>query len=140
MPQKYEQEIDEILRRMEPRLSRVTLRRRFSSRVAIIANAVLGRLVIRPTPTGLLLAGLVFAFLGYILRGFVVGIGTPLVVVAIALFVSALVLSVSRSRRRPAAGWRGRRIDYRTSEPLIWASLVRRYRAWRDSRGRRSRF
>jgi hypothetical protein len=140
MPQKYEQEIDEILRRMDARLPRESLGRRLRRGFAGFLDAVLVRITFRPTPTGLLLAGLAVAFLGVILRAFFPGVGTPLTVLALVLFVGALVLSVFRSRRRRTPGWRGRSIDYRSSEPLIWTSLVRRYQAWRDSRRRRSHY
>ncbi len=140
MPQKYEQEIDEILRRMESRLPRRSLRWRLKRRFAALSDAIQPRLAVRPTPTVLLLAGLVAIFLGSILRAFIPGVGTPLALLALALFVGALVLSVARSRRYPRAGWRGRPIDYGRGQPLIWDSLIRRWHAWRESRRRRSHF
>jgi hypothetical protein len=140
MPQKYEQEIDEILRRMDSRKLRVPFRRRLGRRFAGLASIISPLPKLRPTPTGLLLAGLMVALLGYLLRSFVPGVGTPLIVLALALFIGALALSVFRSRRRSAPGWRGRRIEYRPTDPLIWSGLARRVKAWRDSRRRRSRF
>jgi hypothetical protein len=140
MPQKYEQEIDEILRRMESQLPREPLRRRLNRRFAGLSDAIVPRLAVRPTPTALLLAGLAMVLLSYVLRAFVPGAGTPLTILAIAFFIGALVLSISRSRRRHAPGWRGRRLDNRASEPLIWTSLVRWYQNWRESRRRRSRY
>ena len=140
MPQKYEQEIDEILRRMETRLPRQPLRRRLGRRFAALSDAIVPRLAVRPTPTGLLAAGLVAILLGTILRGFVAGVGVPLALLALVLFASALVLSVSRSRRGPRRGWRGRPIDNGREQPLIWDGLIRRWRNWRDSRRHRSHF
>ena len=139
MPQKYEQEIDEILRRMESRLPRQPLRRRLSRRFAALSDAVVPRVAVRPTPTGLLLAGLAAVLLASILRAFIPGIGTPLSVLAVALFVGALVLSVARRHRREAPSWRGRPIDY-GRQPLIWTELIRRWQAWREPRRRRSHF
>ncbi len=139
MPQKYEQEIDEILRRMESRLPRQSLRRRLGRRFAALSNAVLPHLAVRPTPTGLMAAGLIAILLATILRAFLPGVGVPMAVLALALFLSALVLSVSRSRRQTRMGWRGRPVDY-GRQPLIWDGLIRRWRNWRDSRHRRSRF
>ena len=139
MPQKYEQEIDEILRRMESRLPRQPLRRRLSRRFAALSDAVVPRVAVRPTPTGLLLAGLAAVLLASILGAFIPGVGTPLSVLAVALFVSALVLSVTRSRRYPRAGWRGRSMDY-GRQPLVWDGLIRRWRDWRETRRRRSHF
>ena len=140
MPQKYEQEIDEILRRMDSRLPRDSIRRSLGRRFASLSNTIPSIPHIRPTPTGLLLAGLIVALLGYILRAIIPGISTPLIVLAIGLFVGALALSVFRSRRRQPPGWRGRRIDYGPREPLLWSSLARRIQDWRDSRRRRTRF
>ena len=139
MPQKYEQEIDEILRRMEHRLPRQSLRWRLNRRFAGFSDAIMPRLAVRPTPTGLLLAGLAVVLIATILGGFVRGIGMPLAVLAVALFVGALVLSVARRHRREAPSWRGRPIDY-GRQPLIWTELIRRWQAWRESRRRRSHF
>ncbi len=140
MPQKYEQEIDEILRRMDSRLPRQSLRWRLRRRFAALSDAVQPRLAVRPSPTGLLAAGLVAVLLASILRAFLPGVGMPLALLALVLFVSALVLSVSRSRRQPRVGWRGRPIDYGQNQPLVWDGLIRRWRTWRDARHRRSRF
>jgi uncharacterized membrane protein YdbT with pleckstrin-like domain len=139
MPQKYEQEIDEILRRMESSLPRQPLRRRLSRRFAALSDAIGPRLAVRPTPTGLLAAGVVAVVLASILRAFIPGIGMPLAVLALVLFVSAIVVSVTRSRRSRRAGWRGRPMEY-GRQPLVWDGLIRRFRAWRESRRRRSHF
>jgi hypothetical protein len=138
MPQKYEQEIDEILRRMEAGAPRQPLGQRLRRRFADFSDAIAPRLAVRPSPTGLLAAGLIAVILGAVLRPFYASVGLPLAVLALVLFVSGIVLSVFRSRRHPRPTWRGRQMDYGRSQPLVWDGLARRWRAWRDSRHRRS--
>ena len=138
MPQKYEQEIDEILRRMEARPPRQPLLWRLSRRFAAVVDAILPRLAVRPTPTGLLVAGLITVLIMSILRAFIPGVGVPLAALAFVFFVSAIALSVYRSRRHPQRMWRGRPMDYGRDQPLVWDGLIRRWRAWRESRRRRS--
>jgi hypothetical protein len=137
MPQKYEREIDEILRRMDTFLPAESLPRRLRRRGRAALDALGQRFAGRVSisPTNLMLAGLVLAFLGYLLRTFVPSVSAPISLVALAFFVGALALSISRSRRNPRMGWRGRSIEY-SSRGLVWEGWLRRWQQWRRARKR----
>jgi len=134
MPQKYEREINEILRRMDTYLPREPLHRRVRRRVGSWLGVWRPWLGVRITPSHLMVAGLVFAMLSYLLRAFLPSLTAPAGLLALALFVGAIALSIAQSRRRRPASWRGRTIDYSPNEGLLWEGWLRRWREWRRTR------
>jgi hypothetical protein len=138
MPQKYEREIDDILRRLggtlpsEPPPARVRLLRervRWQARLPRLA-------VPRVTPSGLLLASIGLALLSYILQAFQPALAAGLALLAFLLFSGSIVTSIVRGRRRPALGWRGRPWNDRSGEPAL---LENWWHHWRDWLSRRRR-
>ena len=116
MGQKYEREIDEIVRqRMDDRLPGETSDSRPQLDVGDSVRGVLDGFGWHISPTRLLVLGVVLAFAGYFLR-----YGFPLLaalagLLAVVLLLSALVISIlgSRSIGRSDRQWRGRELDYK---------------------------
>lgn len=138
MPQRYEREIDDILRRMGGGPRRGTARRlsRLFSRAGTSLGSLLARFRRRSTVEQLMIASIVL-WLGSIPLGWIFP-GSALVrtmnVVGIVCFLAALVLSFAQHRRYGPSEkrWRGRVIDYRpASFSLGW--YLRRW--WRRLRG-----
>lgn len=134
MPQKYEREIDEILRRMDtflprerPHLRAWRHLRRWLGSLRFVSS-------LQITPSHLMVAGLVLAMLSYLLRAVLPSLAAPASLIAVALFVGAIGLSIARGRRRRAPNWRGRTIDYSRGDGLLWDSWLRRWREWRRTR------
>lgn len=117
MSQKYEREIDEIVRRrMDDRSPGETSDSRPQVDIGDSVRGVLDGVGWRISPTRLLVLGVVLAFGGYFLR-----FGFPLLaalagLLAVVVLLSALVLSIlgSRSFGRSKRLWRGRELDYKT--------------------------
>lgn len=150
MPQKYEREIEDILRRMggtlpsESRAERTRrwfrrLRRRFSSGPRLVVSprssderssfdrSPAGSTV---TPNGLLLASLGLAFLSFVMMAFQPSAAGWLALLAVLLFFGSIAYSIVRSRRRSAPRWRGRYLDDRGYGRSAWTDLSRRWRGW----------
>ena len=138
MPQKYEREIDEILRQMDTFLPEEPRHRRLGKRLRALLAVHQPWGLVRPSPGQLMAAGLALVLLSYLLRAVAPALAAPTGLVALVCFVGALALSVIRSRRRPVVGWRGRMLDHPPSEGLLWRDWLRRWRAWRQ--GRRQRY
>lgn len=132
MPDKYEREIEEILRKTSfsaPKGSRHSagwMARLTSDWQQLIADV---------SPTRLLALGLVLALVGYFLREYVPEIGAPISLLALVLLLGGLVLSMSRRSGRRPQGWRGRTFDGPTSNVDLWDVLKRRWQSWRRRRG-----
>lgn len=115
MSQKYEREIDEIVRRrMDDRSPGEKSDFRPQLDIGDSARGVLGAVGWRITPARLLVLGVVLAFAGYFLR-----LGFPLLaalagLLAVVLLLSALVVSIliSRPFGKSERLWRGRELDY----------------------------
>ena len=116
MSQKYEREIDEIVRRrMDDRLTGETSDSRPQLEIGDSVRGVLDGVGWRITPTRLLVLGVGLAFAGYFLR-----FAFPLLAVlagllAVVVLLSALVLSILSSRPfgKSERLWRGREMDYK---------------------------
>lgn len=132
MPQKYEREIDEILRRFDDWPPRRVRRRR-----ALPVGAWISRFPsvhLRMSPTTLFVTSVALALLGYLIRPIVPSLAMPLSLLGLAVFVAALVFSLTRSRSRHPAMWRGRPMHL--TGPTWWDSLRYRWHAWRRRRHR----
>lgn len=129
MSQKYEREIDEIVRRrMDDRLTGETSESRPQLDVGSSVRGVLDDVGWRITPTRLLVLGVILAFAGYFLR-----LGFPLFaalagLLAVLVLLSALVISIlgSRSISRSERLWRGRELDYKIYDGPRRPSWLRR--------------
>jgi hypothetical protein len=150
MPQKYEREIEDILRRMggalpsESRVERARRwlrreRRRFSGGPRLVdaprspySGSPIDRLPtgLAATPSGLLAVSLGVAFLSFVFQAIQPGVAAGLALLAFLLFFGAIVLSVVLGRRQESPRWRGRFLDGRDDDGSVWAGLSRRWRGW----------
>ncbi|HYU17109.1 MAG TPA: hypothetical protein VEQ11_00240 [Chloroflexota bacterium] len=131
MSERWEQEIDELLRRKEARLRREPVSRRFARRSAPFATGVSGALrsFLRRQPVEQFMIASIFlvavTFLLQMLRV------APLIaywagILSLLFFVLAIALSVAGHRGLGSRGskrWRDREIDYGSPYPSLWESL-----------------
>jgi hypothetical protein len=146
MPERWEQEIDELLRRREAKLRREPVSRRVRRQSAPMMSGLSGvfRSFLRRTPVEqFMIASLALVAVAFLLNIFP---GTLVLarwasLLSILLFVLAIALSVAGRRgHEPPGGkrWRDRDVGYGSSyggqQPTIWDSL-RTW--WRRRRFRR---
>lgn len=139
MSQRYEREIEELLRRMDGRIKPEPLSSRVRRRVERVELALLRawRAFLRRSPIEqFMIASVVLAVLSYVLQlvspraAFYTGI------ISVVLFVLALTISIASHRGGGFGGerrWRGRPIDLPPSG-TDWWSQVRRWWWWRRHR------
>ena len=132
MPQRYEREIEEILRRMGVASLDRTDHRRAIRRFWDWLVGGLSRIGALLQPSRLMIAGTALALLSYLLGRMALGMATWLAVLSVVAFVGAIALSVIRDsgRRRYRSGWRGRTLDLER-EGSLWEGWMRRWREWR---------
>lgn len=129
MPEKYEREIEEILRKAS--FSAPEGRRRSSGWMSDLASIWRQRTA-DLSPTRLLVLGMVLALVGYFLRALVPGLGFPTSVLALAFLVGGLILSMSQRNSRRPASWRGQELTIPVD--TFWARLKARWDDWRRRR------
>ena len=132
MPQRYEREIEEILRRMNvASLDRAAQRRAVGRSWERLFQALI-QAASAVQPSHLMVAGIVLAMMSYLLGRLMPGVVSWLGLLSLLLFVGAIALSVLRNSRRSRfhPGWRGRTLEVERGG-AFWASWVRRYREWR---------
>jgi hypothetical protein len=142
MAEKFEREIDEILRRFDKLPSQSPgqrFRRRLAQRVVALQRALAVR-VAHLSVSQVMVAGIVLVLFGFFFRAGMPGIWSYVVVLGLILFFTAFGLSFLGfgAGRSPSSGriyWRGRPTDwYYEGNP----SLVNRLRDWwRRRRGQR---
>ena len=127
MPEKYEREIDEILRRASfqpPRARRQTTW--LSSLLSPWRQFTTG-----VSPSRLFVFGILLALLGYFVGAYVPSLGAPVSLLAVVFLFGGLVVAIrGRQYHRPPI-WRGRRLDEPISYRDIWQNLKRRWDTWR---------
>jgi hypothetical protein len=130
VPEKYEREIEEILRRMSyPTQSR---RRRSAGWLGDLST-IWRRYTSDVSPSQLLVLGIALAFFGYFVRAFIPALGFPLSLLALACLVGGLALSMrQRNSQRPSV-WRGETIDLSNGD--WWSNLKQRWDDWRRRHG-----
>lgn len=134
MPEKFEREIDEILRKAS--FSSVPGGGGHSPGWMASLAAGWQQLVADVSPARLLAYGLGLALAGYVFRWFVPEAAGPLTLLALVFLVGGLIASMSRRRARPPSGWRGRQFETNNQQFAdIWQSLKRRWANWRRGRG-----
>ena len=148
MPERWEQEIDELLRRREAKLRREPVSRKVVRRSAPMMSGLSGafRTFLRWTPVEQFMFASIFlvaaAFLLGVLPG-MAGVARWASLLSILFFVLAIALSVAGRRGFGPHGsttknWRGREVGYGStyghSHPSVWDSL-RTW--WRRRRFRR---
>jgi preprotein translocase subunit SecG len=146
MPERWEREIDELLRRREAKLRREPVSRRVVRRSAPMMSSLSGafRSFLRRTPVEQFMIASIFlvamAFLLSIVPG-AAGIAQWASLLSILFFVLAIALSVAGRRGSGPPGakrWRDRDVGYGSSygppHPSLWESL-RTW--WRRRRFRR---
>ncbi|MFN8522116.1 MAG: hypothetical protein U0821_03325 [Chloroflexota bacterium] len=143
MPERWEEEIDELLKRREARLRPEPLGRRIS-RSTGPATSGIGRVLRvigdRPLVEQIMIASIALVAISSLMQ--LVGLAGPVSfwagVASLVLFVLALVLSF-RGHQRAAdqrANWRGQELYYLQRRPSLWASLQAWYRRKRGGRRR----
>lgn len=132
MPDKFEREIDEILRK-----SSFSAPRGNQRSPGWLSGIVPGwqRQLADLSPSRLLTYGLVLAVLAYFLREFAPEFGVLLSLAAVGLLLLGLVLSISQRNSHRATGWRGRSFDASYQSADIWEGFKRRWQNWRRGRG-----
>jgi hypothetical protein len=130
VPEKYEREIEEILRKTS--FSAPKGSHRSSGWMNDLASAWRQHTA-DVSPTRLLVIGMVLALVGYFVRGFIPELGFPMSLVALGFLVGGLVVSMSQRNSRQPSRWRGQVIDVPVNN--LWVSLKRRWDDWRH-RGR----
>ena len=145
MSEKWEREIDELLRRREAKLRREPVGRRFARRSAPFRSSASGvaRSILRRTPVEQFMIASIFlvavAFLMNFLN-FLPGAATIAQwasLLSLLLFVLAIALSVMGRRGSSNSSgkrWRDRDVSYGSSHPTVWDQL-RHW--WRRRRFRR---
>ncbi len=130
--EKYEREIEEILRKSSFSAPRGPRRPPWwKTGLASEWQRNLSNL----SPTRLLALGLVLAMVGYFLREFAPTLGATVTLIALVLLLGGLALSMShRSSQRPRT-WRGRSVEGLGPGADLWDSLKRRWQNWRRGRG-----
>jgi hypothetical protein len=132
VPEKYEREIEEILRKAS-----------FSAPKGgphppgwtASLTSEWQRVLADVSPKRLLALGLILALVGYVLREFLPEIGAVVSLLALVLLLGGLALSMTRRNGKPPTGWRGRSLEEPRSTVDLWDVIVRRWRAWRRGRG-----
>jgi hypothetical protein len=128
VPEKYEREIDEILRKMS-----FKSQPRREQRSAPNWSAGWQNLTADISPGRLYLLGLALLLLGFFARASFPGLAAPLSLLGVlALGVGYAIAVTSRSARRPRS-WRGRNLEPSGNE--LWSGLWRRWQRWWDERG-----
>lgn len=129
MSDKYEREIEEILRKM----SFETSKRKHSPRHPGNLAGTWNNLAADISPTRLYVIGLTLALLGFAMRPAFPALTGPLTLFAVVLLVGGFVISLTQHRARRPTGWRGRTIDWSGDD--LWTSLRQRWDRWRRDRG-----
>jgi preprotein translocase subunit SecG len=146
MPERWEQEIDELLRRREAKLRREPVSRRVKRRSAPMMSGMSGafRSFLRRTPVEqFMIASLALVAVAFLLNIFpgTLALARWASLLSILFFVLAIALSVAGRRGQGPPGtkrWRDRDVGYGSSygshQPSVWESL-RTW--WRRRRFRR---
>jgi hypothetical protein len=132
VPEKYEREIDDILRKSSFSPPRGPGRppgwkTGFASEWQRNLTSL--------SPTRLLAFGLVLALVGYVLREFAPSLGATVSLIALVLLLSGLALSMSRRSSQRSRNWRGRSLDGPSAGAELWQDLKKRWQNWRRGRG-----
>lgn len=138
MTQKYEREIEEILKNLGEFVRDEPLSRRVSRRIDTWRSRFqvpLGNWRRYLTVQWFMVASIALIMLGFLLR-----VVSPLLasyanLLGLLLFIAAILMSVLHlgGQRRPR-GWRGRVIEISSHDPNWWQSWQRRWRLWWRSR------
>jgi|GEM_PF-4892348 len=130
MPEKYEREIEEILRRASFQPPRA---RRQSNGLSRFLSPW-KQLTTGMSPSRFFAYGVVLALVGYFVGAYLPTFGASLSLLAVVFLVGGLVLAIrGRQYHRPPM-WRGRRVDEPINYQDLWQNLKRRWDTWRRRR------
>ncbi|HXG35565.1 MAG TPA: hypothetical protein VNL15_01205 [Dehalococcoidia bacterium] len=138
MPDRLQQEIDEILKRVDQISSKrprhVRLRTWFGRRLRFLGNGLLSFRLPQVTVSQLLIASLIAIIIGYVFFSAEGTVGRILVFGGIGGFVLAFVLSLRRSSsgRYPEKRWRGQPMELQG--PAVGKRLKTWWERWRTRR------
>ncbi len=135
MPEKYEREIEELLRQMgdlEPKETwKVRARRlwdRAAAGVRVRARSLNGIL----TPGNMIKISLILLLASFVLRGFVPRFSVYAYLIGLVLLVVGIAAFVLAGRSAPRQTWRGRVIDLPNRYQPWWETAWARWRSlWR---------
>lgn len=137
MPEQWEREIDELLRRREAKLRREPVSRRFARRSAPFRSSMSGvaRTFLRGTPVDQFMIASIFLVAVAFLFSIIPGAGSMArwaSLLSLLFFVLALALSMMSRRaggQQQSKRWRDRDVGYGSSSygqqqhPSVWESL-----------------
>jgi hypothetical protein len=129
VPEKYEREIEEILRKAS--FSAPRGYSRSSGWMSHLASAW-RRYTADLSPTRLLVLGMIVAFAGYLVRAVIPQLGFLTSLLALVLLVTGLALSISRRNSYRPRSWRGQAFDLPRND--LWSELKRWWDNWRHRR------
>ncbi len=139
MPEKYEREIEELLRQMGDLAQqegwRTRLRRRWG-RIAGYFHTRTHSLDRILTPGNIIKASLLLLVASFLLRAFVPRLSVYAYLIGLVLLVVGIAAFVLSERSAPEHRWRGRIIDLSGQQQPWWISIWYR---WRDFWHRPSR-
>lgn len=137
MSEKYEREIDELLRRLERRLDQpphVRIARRLGHFFSWLQRTYRSYRM-RPKVEQLMMASILLFLLSYLFSFIYRPLASFATLLSVALFIMAIATSLSRGPGRFGSvekRWRGQIIDYRPRSPSLWWRIRRWWnRLWR---------
>lgn len=130
MSEKYEREIEEILRKMSVPPPR---RRRSSSGWSVPWH----NLTADVSPSRLFLLGLALVLLGWFAGASFPILAAPLTLLAAATLVVGYIVAITNRSARSPRSWRGRVVEPSGNE--LWSGLWKRWERWWQDRGGNNR-
>jgi hypothetical protein len=133
---RYEREIAELLEKMDDFVPEKAPRRKKrppKSRIQQWIRFVLSlpffssTSIMTITPTSLIVASIILALMGYLLRDLYRPAAPWASMVSVLLLLSALLVSVTRRRRRNQQRWRGRVIEFESYRSASFLSRLHYY-------------
>lgn len=134
MTQKFEREIEEILKNLGDFVPEERMPDRAARRLSdwwSDATKPLHNWRRYLTVQWIMVSSIVLVMVGFVLRGFLPAVASYANMLGLILFVAALAMSVFRWGSRRPKTWRGRVVEISAYDSSWWQALLRRWRLWR---------